>query len=143
MVLVKEIAAGSENQSTTLDQVTESMEQVRDNAQSGSQQSTQVASAAEELGKQMELLRGRVSAYKVPEKKLSAGLPENVTPEMLEQLIKYFAAQGNVTPLVRPAATGQQGPEATPVAAEQGPTANADPKRVFPLDADERGYGTF
>lgn len=143
VVLVKEIAAGSENQSTTLDQVTESMEQVRDNAQSGSQQSTQVASAAEELGKQMELLRGRVSAYKVPEKKLSAGLPENVTPEMLEQLIKYFAAQGNVTPLVRPAATGQQGPEATPVAAEQGPTANADPKRVFPLDADERGYGTF
>ena len=128
--LVGQIAQGSGEQSATITALSDSMRQVTESAHAGSQQSTEVASAAEELGRQMDVLNERISAFKIPEAaRRAAEVPAGITPAMLQQILGMLQAQGAanvaaVAPVLR--ATGSD-----------------DPRALLPLDADERGYRGF
>ncbi|MCE9575911.1 MAG: PAS domain-containing protein [Deltaproteobacteria bacterium] len=155
--LVGEIATGSNEQSRTIRAVTDSIRQVAESAQAGSQQSNEVAAAAEELGRQMEILKGRTDKYTVGAGAVSAGMPAGVTPQMLEQIMALLRAQGLAAPA--PSATrngnghGGNGHGGNGANGANGHGANghgsnganghADPRAVLPLDRDERGFGGF
>jgi methyl-accepting chemotaxis protein len=142
--LAGEIASASSEQARTLDTVSGSMGQVTENAQAGSQQSNQVAAAAEEMGRQMELLKQRLEAYKFREASVSDELPAGLTPELVERLMAMLAARSKL-----PAGASRThndnsaakqlagGPPATRVAPA------GDPRALLPLDRDERGFGGF
>jgi methyl-accepting chemotaxis protein len=126
--LVGQIAQGSGEQSTTITALSDSMRQVTESAHAGSQQSTEVASAAEELGRQMDVLNERISSFKIREAtKRAPEIPAGVTPAMLQQLLGMLQSQGaaNVSGVALRA------------------TGSDDPRALLPLDADERGYRGF
>ena len=128
--LVGQIAQGSGEQSTTITALSDSMRQVTESAHAGSQQSTEVASAAEELGRQMDVLNERISSFKIPEAaKRAAEVPAGITPAMLQQILGMLQAQGAAN--------------APGVAAALRATGSDDPRALLPLDADERGYRGF
>ncbi len=123
-----QIAQGSGEQSTTITALSDSMRQVTESAHAGSQQSTEVASAAEELGRQMDVLNERISSFKIREvAKRAPEIPAGVTPAMLQQLLAMLQTQGaaNVSGVALRA------------------TGSDDPRALLPLDADERGYRGF
>jgi methyl-accepting chemotaxis protein len=130
--LVGEIDAASSEQARSLQQVSGSVTQVTESAQSGSQQSIEVAAAAEELGRQMAVLKQRMDRYKVPPAPAVAALAGQLPPALLDQIMA----------LVRAANGGSPSRE---LAAAVGAAARAvpDPRAVLPLDRDERGYEGF
>jgi methyl-accepting chemotaxis protein len=140
--LAGEIATASGEQSRTLGAVSESMTQVTENAQAGSQQSSEVASAAEEMGRQMEVLRQRLSSYTLAAVAAQPGLPGGISPELMEQIAAFLGARG-LTPQARawerPTSNDNAAPAHPPVKA----TGTADPRAVLPLDHDERGFRGF
>jgi len=144
--LVGEIATGSGEQARTIKSVTESMRQVAESAQAGSQQSNEVAAAAEELGRQMSILKQRTDRYEVGAGQASAAMPPGVTPQMLEQIMSLLRAQGMVAPT--PAAASGNG-HGSNGHGSNGHGSNGrnghrtDPRAVLPLDRDERGFGGF
>jgi methyl-accepting chemotaxis protein len=126
--LVGQIAQGSGEQSTTITALSDSMRQVTESAHAGSQQSTEVASAAEELGRQMDVLNERISSFKIREAaKRAPEIPAGVTPAMLQQLLGMLQSQG----------------AANVSGAALRATGSDDPRALLPLDADERGYRGF
>ncbi len=151
--LVGEIATGSNEQSRTIRAVTDSIRQVAESAQAGSQQSNEVAAAAEELGRQMEILKGRTDKYTVGASAASAAMPAGVTPQMLEQIIALLRAQG----LAAPAPSADRNGHGSSGHGSNGHGSNGhgsnghgnganghvDPRAVLPLDRDERGFGGF
>jgi methyl-accepting chemotaxis protein len=141
--LAAQIASASGEQSRMLESINDSMGQVTESAQAGSQQSNEVASAAEEMGRQMDVLKQRMDNYKILSANRAAGLPAGLTPELLEQLTALLMARGLV-----PANQGGRGSighndngvSRSQVAAGMSGT---DPRMVLPLDRDERGFGGF
>jgi len=129
--LVGQIAHASGDQSRTVSALSDSMRQVTESAQAGSQQSTEVASAAEELGRQMDVLNERLSTFRIAAAPppAAAALPPGISPALLEQLLAMVRAQSPAN-----TATGCPMPRAT---------GTADPRAVLPLDADERGFRGF
>jgi methyl-accepting chemotaxis protein len=142
--LAGEIATASDEQSRTLAAVTKSMTQVTENAQAGSQQSNEVASAAEEMGRQMDVLKERVDAYKVVGANKELGLPPGVSAELVEHVAQLLLSRGLITSR-RVSANDQSenGRAARGANHAAVPAAPADPRLVLPLDADERGFGGF
>lgn len=140
--LVGEIASASEEQSRSIGHVTEAMGKVTEGAQAGSQQSTEVASAADELGRQMEVLKQRIDKFKVVTRAAQAqpgGIPAGVSPEMLDQIMGLLRLQG---------AGGLSAPAAYPANGHANGHSNGhanghSPRAVLPLDHDERGYKGF
>ncbi|HET9959786.1 MAG TPA: PAS domain-containing methyl-accepting chemotaxis protein [Polyangiaceae bacterium] len=148
--LVGEIATASSEQSRTIKQVTDSMGQVTEGAQAGSQQSNEVAAAAEEMSRQMEIVRKRMAKYRVPSVN-NGGLPD-VSPEMLAQLANLLRQQGvslpgngfRPPPLPAPIhLSGSNGHSHSNGHANGHKNGHSDPKSVLPLDRDERGFGGF
>jgi methyl-accepting chemotaxis protein len=137
-----EIASASGEQSRTIKSVSESMSQVNESAQAGSQQSTEVASAAEEMGRQMEVLRQRLSTYKLPAAaKVSHAMPAGMSPEIMDQLLAILQARGGPSNGSNGHANGSNGHAN---GHSNGSNGHAlDPKAVLPLDRDERGFGGF
>jgi len=141
--LAGEIATASEEQSRTLASVTDSMGQVTEGAQAGSQQSTEVASAAEEMGRQMDVLQQRLAGFELTEVAASAGdgMPSGVTPDMVNQILAMLRAQGAIPAAARAATPaprqGQAKQEQCPVPKRPAP------RDVLPLDQDERGFAGF
>jgi methyl-accepting chemotaxis protein len=131
--LAGEIASASSEQSRTLESVSESVAQVNENAQAGSQQSSEVAAAAEELGRQMEALRERMDVYKLAAQS-EVELPQSFTPALLEQLMGLLASKG-IAPRTHNDNVAQRAPAAR--------NAKVDPRALLPLDRDERGFGGF
>ena len=150
--LAGEIATASDEQSRTLESVSESMGQVTESAQAGSQQSNEVAAAAEEMGRQMEVLKQRIDAYKLANVSRSMALPAGVTPELLEQITALLIAQGMMSggsprgaaPVHNDNGHGHAAAPAAPRLAATGTSGQAgDPRAVLPLDRDERGFHGF
>ncbi len=139
--LVGEIAAASDEQSKTIELVSQSMTQVTENAQSSSQQSTQVAAAAVEMSRQMDLLRQRVEAYKLAAPaKVGA-----VSADLMEQLSALLAARGiSLTPKLLNDALTADSPNGHANGHTNGSNgAKVDPRVLLPLDNDERGFKGF
>jgi methyl-accepting chemotaxis protein len=131
--LVAEIAAASEDQAQGVTQVNTAMVQVNQGAQSGSQQSEELASTADELGQLAEVLRNQTARFRLRE----AGGREHgiagVTPEVLRQVAEMVRSQVA-------AESGQT--MAKPKTAARKETED-DGRLELTLDRDERGYGDF
>lgn len=137
--LVGEIATASGEQSQTIKIVTDSVRQVTEGAQAGSQQSTEVAAAAEEMSRQMEILRQHVDKYKLAaavQSATPAGLPAGLPADVLDQVMRLINAQPNAAAFARP-----QAPAPAPAPAR--PASNGAARSVLPLDHDERGFKGF
>ena len=149
--LVGEIASGAQEQARTIRAVTESMRQVAESAQSGSQQSNEVAAAAEQLGRQMDILKQRTDRYQVGEAAQAAAMPPGVTPQLLEQIMAMLRAQGVASAGAASRAGGNgHGSNGGNGHGSNGHGSNghgrnghADPRAILPLDRDERGFGGF
>lgn len=92
--LAGEIAAASSEQARMLGSVSESMGQVTEGAQSGSQQSNEVASAAEQMSRQMGVMKERLTKYKLSAKVANAQEAlSKLPPEALAQLVAMLQSQ--------------------------------------------------
>jgi methyl-accepting chemotaxis protein len=131
--LVAEIAAASDDQAQGVAQVNAAMVQVNQGAQSGSQQSEELASTADELGQLAEVLRDQTARFRLRE---DGYTPEfaGVTPEMLRQVAEMVRSQ--VT-------AGDGGPVMARRQASVKGEPGGDDGLELPLDRDERGYGEF
>jgi methyl-accepting chemotaxis protein len=151
--LVAEIATASEEQSRSIRHVTDAMGKVTEGAQAGSQQSTEVASASEELGRQMEVLKQRIMKFKVADVVASAsagGMPAGMTPEIMEQLMAMMRNQGGHA--AAPPSNGSNGhanghsnghANGHSNGYSNGHSNGHAPRSVLPLDRDERGFNGF
>jgi methyl-accepting chemotaxis protein len=140
--LAADIAAASREQSTGVSSVTESMREVTLGAQAGSQQSNEVAAAAEEMGRQMAVLKERLDEYRVKSAASTLPVIAGVPQALLEQVLASLRASGLVAPANASGAKAE--PAAQPAA--NGKTnghRSADPRVALPLDRDERGFGGF
>ncbi len=143
--LAGEIATASGEQSQTIRVVSDSVRQVTEGAQAGSQQSTEVAAAAEQMGRQMEILKQRMDKYKIAQPAPGAGqgaLPTNLSPEMIEQVLRMIGAQSGAF------GAASKGAAPSPAASWSAPQTASNghghsPKAVLPLDHDERGFKGF
>ena len=140
--LVGEIATASAEQSRSIKLVADAMVKVIEGAQAGSQQSTEVASASEELGRQMEVLKQRFAKFKLIDTTARVaqvpGLPPGITMEMLETLMGMMRNGGAPASIAAPIPTnGARKTNGT------NGTNGHDPKSILPLDRDERGFGGF
>jgi len=125
--LVGEIAAATEEQSASLAQINIGIAQVNQGTQSASSQSEELASTADELGGLGDRLRQEVARFQLRDGKgngtaamFLGGLPEGITPEML-QALQALAQQTDVGHFA----------------------AKPKRERVSAIDRDERGYGQF
>ena len=141
--LAGEIATASDEQSRTIETVTDPIGQVTENAQAGSQQSNQVASAAEEMGRQMEVLKQRVDAYKVAALSRDLALPQGISPELIEQIAQLLQARGTLKGLTGAGEQNDNGRAAAAPPARAAGAVAGDPRAVLPLDSDERGFHGF
>jgi anti-sigma factor RsiW len=107
---------------------------VTEGAQAGSQQSTEVAAAAEELGRQMDILRQRIDKYKLSAPP-TAKLPQGLTPELIQQVLRLVGAQ--------PGAAAFAGGAFAPLPSATPSESTVSARAVLPLDQDERGYKGF
>ena len=137
--LAADIAAASNEQSTGVTAVSDSMREVTIGSQAGSQQSNEVAAAAEEMGRQMAVLKDRLDKYRVkqpaPDGATLAGVPQVI----LDQVLAVLRASGLALP------ANLDGGKSEPQRADNGRAAasGADPRLVLPLDRDERGFAGF
>jgi methyl-accepting chemotaxis protein len=147
--LAGDIAAASNEQSTAVASVSDSMRQVTEGAQAGSQQSNEVAAAAEEMGRQMAVLKERLDKYKVRSHAGNGanGLPAGVPQALFDQVMAALRASGVALPQAGPApkAAGADGAAgANGHAKSNGHTnGSADARALLPLDRDERGFNGF
>jgi methyl-accepting chemotaxis protein len=148
--LAGEIATASGEQARTLRSISESMGQVTEGAQSGSQQSNEVASAAEEMNRQMEVLNQRMAKYRIAAATTPASNAlANVSPEVMEQLMAMLRAGQPSAAVAPPKANGHSNGHATNGHGANGyghngkTNGHSDPRMVLPLDRDERGFGGF
>ncbi len=138
--IVAEIAAASDEQTKGINQINKAMSQVSTAANSSSQQSLELASASDQLASLTDQLKAEIGRFELS--KVSDGangimgqLPNNMTPEMLQQIMSMLQQQ-----------TGQ--PQAVPSVAGSDikPEVQKNmpaPSSVLPLDKDERGFGDF
>jgi hypothetical protein len=128
------------------------MGQVTESAQAGSQQSNEVAAAAEEMGRQMEVLKQRIDAYKIANVSRNMALPSGVSHELLEQITALLIAQGMISggaprggsPVHNDNGNSHNASQPAPRLAATGTHGQpADPRAVLPLDRDERGFHGF
>ena len=94
--LVGEVSVASEEQSQALSTVTHAMHDISEGTQGASQQSTEVASAAEQLSRQMRVLKDQMDRYSVPElhAATSASIASDITPETLERIATLLRSGG-------------------------------------------------
>ncbi len=142
--LAGEIATASGEQAKALRGISESMGQVTEGAQSGSQQSNEVASAAEEMNRQMEVLTQRIAKYRLATvAQTPAAALAGLSPEMVAQLMAMLQSGAVPSASVKPA------PAAAPANGHANGHTNGkanghgDPRAILPLDRDERGFGGF
>lgn len=147
--VVVEIAAASEEQTKGISQINKAMSQVSSAAGSNSQQSLELASASDELASLTEQLINEVGRFKLRTEAvsldvLSGNLPSGLTPEVLKLLSQLVQEQQSSQALV----ANRTGPK--PVSNHQTTqpkpqlsSSRKDPKKILPLDDDERGYGNF
>ncbi|MBT8007343.1 MAG: HAMP domain-containing protein [Gammaproteobacteria bacterium] len=121
--LVAEISTASEEQTKGIAQVNDAVAQISDGAQSGSQQSLEMASAADELASLTDQLSSEVARFQ-----LSGAAPAHSA---------HSRAVAPQPQLQRRAAASPPATVAEPVREE------AQPHEVLPLDQDERDFGDF
>jgi len=142
--LAGEIAMASGEQSKALGSVSDSIRRATAAAQAGSQQSAEVASASEELSRQMDVLKGRMSKYKIASRP-AAGSPaaSGATPELIEHILN--ALRGRAFEAMGTASNDAAEPVFAELARTLGKTGTDDvePRAVLPLDRDERGFKGF
>lgn len=128
--LVAEISAASDEQSQGIQEVSIAMTQVSQGAQETSQQSTELAAASDELGRQTEVLTKSVERFRLQEASPGDAMPldEEISPELLRRALLFLKSNGTRK---KPRGGATLSPEAL------------DPKKVLPLDQDERGYDNF
>jgi methyl-accepting chemotaxis protein len=149
--IVGEISAASDEQSRGVAEISTSMSSINDSAQIAREQSVDVASASEELRAQVRALADAIEEFvldmpKVEESHLDLGrFPPDLVAEFFAMMQRRMGGSLGATgtggagqSLVKPKA--QQGR-----AAKRGDAAatSPNPRRVLPLDNDERGYSDF
>ena len=125
-----EVAAASEEQTRAISQINSAMLQVNQGAQSNSAQSEELASTSDELAGLAAKLSEEVGRFKLRKQQFLSqanGLPEGITLEMLQNLMKLNTQRTQEKELIAVKANGSNG--------------HRDGKTI--LDRDERGYGTF
>ena len=142
--LAGEIATASDEQAKALRGISESMGQVTEGAQSGSQQSNEVASAAEEMNRQMEVLTQRIAKYRIAAAPTTpAAALAGLSPEMVAQLMALLQSGAVPMPTTKPELSSAPTSGHANGKANGKANGHADPRAVLPLDRDERGYGGF
>jgi methyl-accepting chemotaxis protein len=125
-----EVAAASEEQTRSIAQINTAMLQVNQGAQSNSSQSEELASTADELAGLADKLSEEVGRFKLRQQQFlgqAGGLPANITPEMLQALMRLTES--------RPTE------KAGTLAKANGGNGHRPAKAA--IDRDERGYGAF
>ena len=122
--LVAEISVASEEQTKGIAQVNTAVAQISDGAQSGSEQSMEMASAADQLASLTEQLSSEVSRYQL------LGGMQSVAPAPAR------AAAAVVAPV-------REEQHAAPQPARSSSKKEPQPHEVLPLDQDERDFGDF
>lgn len=127
--IAAEVAAASEEQTRAIAQVNMAMMQVNQGAQSGSAQSEELASTADELAGLASTLSEEVGRFKLRQQGLMNDL-NGISPELLSALLKANAASSRAT-----------------VSSPENGNGNGNghtPRKAVPtLDRDERGYADF
>ncbi len=146
--LVAEIAAASDEQTKGITQVNIAMTQVSTAATTSSQQSLELASASDQLASLTEQLSAEVARFKLREEIAAGGLnglPENISPEVLQQIMGLLQKQGAaIAPAAAASAAGNASPSNSGNGVDVPPEiVGEQAKRILPLDSDERGYGKF
>lgn len=140
--VVAEIAAACEEQTKGISQINVAISQVSTATNSSSQQSMELASASDELASLTEQLQNEIGRFQLRADDAGnawgQGLPEGVTPKMLNQLMAMMQKQ-------KPAGSAPAAPShsAAPAPAGKSVGTPSKPSDVLPLDDDERGYGNF
>jgi methyl-accepting chemotaxis protein len=140
--LVSEIAVASDEQSKGINEVNKAMVQINQGTQSNSQQSIELASSSEQLGRQTELLRQAVKQFRLREKNdlflNGFKLPDGLTMETINQVLKLFENQKKIPQSVN----GELKSNEQEVGSISQ-LSQSDPRKVLPLDEDERGFQGF
>ncbi|MEL6346724.1 MAG: methyl-accepting chemotaxis protein, partial [Myxococcota bacterium] len=131
--LVEQIAQASGEQAEGITQIDVGLKQVDLVTQQNTAAAEQSAAAAEELSGQANLLRELLSGFVIQEP-APAGMPENISPELLAAIQQYLSQQGTRAP----AAPQQQPARRTPRPRRTGAGAGAvTPSALIPLDSSE------
>jgi len=145
--LVAEIAAASKEQADGVGQVQVAMSQLSEGAQTGAAHSTELASAAEEMGRQTDALLKSINQFKLKEQAVSSDvLAQQLSPEMVQQLMSMLQAGGGAPAFAAATAAASPPPVANGNGVHSTNGANGhgpSPAEMMPLDADERGFGSF
>ena len=96
--IVAEIAAASDEQTKGITQINKAMSQVSTTANSSSQQSLELASASDQLSSLTDQLKSEVSRFNLLQVQADAsdfmnGLPSDMTPEMMQQMMAILKSQ--------------------------------------------------
>ncbi len=139
--VVVEIAAACEEQTKGISQINTAITQVSQTVASSSQQSMELASAADQLSSLTSQLKDEIGKFQLQDPVLGEageGLPSGITPEMLKQIMSMInkEKQRGVP------AGAQDALKASKVDTTQT-KSSAKPSDVLPLDKDERGFGSF
>lgn len=136
--LMGEISAASDEQARGVTSVQQSMVQIAHGADGSNRQAASLASAATELSRQTEVLRGELRRFKVPDP--AAGIDgldlSSLPPELIQKLI---AALGTG----KPGKAGKASPVGTSLSGPSEKMRSRPPAEILPLDEDERGFSGF
>ncbi len=120
--LVSEIEAASKEQSESIGQINQGLTQIEQVTQQNTANAEQSAAAAEELSGQAAHLKQQLTKFQLKEITTQAGLPDGITPEMLDAIKQYLTLQGGPALPQPQAAALPQAPQA-PGAYPQAPQA--------------------
>lgn len=149
--LVAEIAAASDEQAKGIGQINSAVMQVNEGTQSNSQQSEELASTADELGNLADRLREEIARFQLRKMatttELFNGLPEGLTPELLQQIARMIQSQSGQS---KPKVNGNghshgngNGKGAKALVGTHTAQKNGHSSLKSLLDNDDRGYGQF
>ena len=88
--LVAEIAAASNEQAEGINQVNAGLDQVNQVTQRNTATAEESAASAEEMSGQTGEMQGMISKFQLREVRSKAGLPDNISPEMMAMLQGYI-----------------------------------------------------
>lgn len=136
--LVAEIAAASKEQSEGVRGVQEAMVSLSESARSGASYSEELSAAGRQLNARTIDLNAAVSEFQLAERPQE---DDEVTPALIEKVLEAIAKRGgDLGRFAHRPAKNDTEPEPSRKAAVG---AEPDPATIMPLDADERGFGSF
>ena len=137
--LITEISAASQEQAKGVVHVRKAMQQVNIASQSAMQQSSQLAAASEQLTKLTGSLRGKLGRFELSKEAMAAAETGLTFVPAAPKSPAEAPLRQAPSPAVRPGHLDRREVAST----WPGPADHLDPRKVLPLDEDERGFAGF